>query len=155
MTGSHGFLVQNPDVNEINIDWVLSHKTMFYRNISFQNFRKALNLLSGSTWAVKQVFLKPSDTYEILRNKLEQFFDKLTNLTAPEALLNYSYIVQGQKNALGMFESFNGKYYPVSIYADVIEPALGSVHSADLDGRKFILKFLNDLDPCEECARSR
>ena len=147
LTGSHGFLVQNPDVNEINIDWVLTHKTMFYRNISFQNFRKALNLLSGSTREVKQVFLKPSDTYEILRNKLERFFDKLTNLTPPEALLNYSYIVQGQKNALGMFESFNGKYYPVSIYADVIEPALASVHSADLDGRKFILRFLNDLDP--------
>ena len=54
-----------------------------------------------------------------------------------------------------MFESFNGKYYPVSIYADVIEPALASVHSADLDGRKFILRFLNDLDPRAKNARSR
>jgi hypothetical protein len=158
LTGASGFIVGSSPFYTKNKKLNLSD-TLFVQQsdlklkVKFHKIKKVLNYLFGNIFNIQDIVVSSIDGIiseeetAMVKQNLNQYINKLNNLSYTEILMNYAIGILGQKNKSGSFESLINHKKSYTPYTPFLLDIVQTWTEEDIYDRKLFENFISERLP--------
>jgi asparagine synthase (glutamine-hydrolysing) len=158
LTGASGFIVGSSPFYTKNKKLNLSD-TLFVQQsdlklkVKFYKIKKVLNYLFGNIFNIQDIVVSSIDGIiseeetAMVKQNLNQYINKLNNLSYTEILMNYAIGILGQKNKSGSFESLINHTKSYTPYTPFLLDIVQTWTEEDIYDRKLFENFISERLP--------